>query len=928
MADANEPVLISRYRILGRIGAGGMGVVYEAEDVRLGRRVAVKFLAPDLARDRHVIARLQREARAASGLNHPNICTIFDIDEHEGEPFIVMELLEGQTLTTVIDGKPLDPPVVVDIARQLTEGLNAAHRQGIIHRDLKPANVFVTTGGTVKILDFGLAKLIPVAPLLAQAHEFSTQSSPAETPLSGPAAVLGTPAYMSPEQLRGEPLDARSDLFSLGAVLYEMATGERAFTGHSIPVLLRSILDHDPRPPSTVNPRMPAGLEPVIRKLLRKNPADRYQSAAELAVDLAALDARASGYRRQRARPLVTAIALLAIAAAVLFGLLWAKARRPAHPENVIVVGPIENRTGDPVFDGTLQRALAIALEQSPFVKALSPARIRETVTMMKRRAEERMPADAWREMCVRAGATALVDGSIAAIEPAYVIAVQAVDCATGDLIATEQAQANGRGDVLGALGRAGLDLRRRLGEPPRLLEAYNRPLQQATTGSLDALRAYSIAHDLIERGQDSEAIPLLERSLAIDPSFALAHARLATAQRNAKLFRAATDHARQAYELRSRVTDRERLYIEQAYHSEVTGDITQLENTLKVFKYTYPRDPVPRINLAVVYAMVGNWELAVQEARGALQVDPAERLAFENLAEYLIRLKRFDEARQVVEDERRRGYDTGVMHERLFTIHALGGNPSAAASEMEWLKWRDSDRARRVSQEHALYTGRVSEALALLDQRVQKLMLDGREETAAIAMASAASQIVAVDKAAAERLCRRALDTSGTPRVIEATTLPLALADARDAAQYFQKARAEVAGDLKSIWIPIDEAAVALSRRNAAEALRLLGTVATYEFGESARAFPAYLRTLAYLQMNDGASAMAQAERIAARDTIDPFSPMPIVAHALQGRAAALQGDEERSRARYGRFLDLWKHADPALPLVLEAQRELGRHP
>ena len=912
---------MDRYSVLQKLGEGGMGVVYEGEDLRLHRRVALKFLRPELSRDPAVVAQIEREARAASALNHPNICTIYDIVETDGEVFIVMELLDGSTLGHLIAGKPLRSSEITDIGRQLAAGLDVAHRGGILHRDIKPANAFVTTSGIVKILDFGIA----VGLRDGRSRDLTAAGTPLSTAPEGDGLV-GTLPYMSPERLRGQKADARSDLFSLGCVLYEMATGRRAFRGDSPLVIIDSVLSEIPTPPSVLNASIPADLERVIQKLLEKEPSRRYASASEVADELrnpGGADRATPRWSHRKAAVAATAV----LAAATLTAWVALRPMPGATGSERILIGRFENQTNDRVFDGTLQRALAIELEQSPYFQTVSDATVRQTLNMMQRSPDETPPPELWREVCQRVDARTLVTGSIAPVGAAYVIGLDAVLCSSGESIGAEQVQADRREQVLNAVQSAAAALRRRLGEPRQSVRAYDRPIEQATTSSLEALRAYTAAHSLIAKGNLTDAIPVLERAIEIDPMFALAHARLATVYSNVGVQDRAVHHAERAYALRERTTEREKLYIEKSYYTEVTGDWAKLENSLKVFKYTFPRDTVPVLNLGTLYASQGRWAEAIAETRAALAVDPLDRIAYENLAQYLIRTNQFREAMAVLEEQRRHGYDTSVLHERLWTIASVLGDDHRARAEAAWLRERDPESGRAVEQREAFFHGRFAKGRAIVERRVADDVARGFAERAALRLtALARDESVAGEYARARELCRRAVTIAPTPRVYEDAVVPLGLSGAPETGEYLERARSlsgQMLFDL--IWLPIDQAAQALGSRRPAETVAALAAMTPYELSDEAGFYPQYLRALANLQMRRPRDAAAEAQKIIDHRGLIPFSPIWVLAHLQHARAAAMEGDRALSVSRYEQFMRLWQDADVDLPIVADARRELA---
>lgn len=970
-----EDEKISHYRILEKLGAGGMGEVYLAEDMKLGRKVALKILGEEYTTNRDRLNRFEQEASAASALNHPNILTIHEVGSEDGRHFIATEYIDGKTLRRKMAGSTLEVKEILDISVQVAGALEEAHAAGIVHRDIKPDNIMIRRNGYVKVLDFGLAKL--------------TESTIDRSPSDGEAStrvlvhtdagvVMGTSHYMSPEQTRGKPVDARSDIWSLGVVMYEMVAGRFPFDGETSTDVIVAITQKEAPPLARFAPDVPAELDWIVTKALRKDREERYQTIKELLTDLRRLKQKiefeaelersvspesitrstisataavptisgrvsptAAGTtahapssaeylvseikRHKKGAGIIAAVFVLAVGAAVFFYFNRAQA---LTDKDTIVLADFVNTTGEAVFDGTLKQALAVQLGQSPFLNIYPDERVREALRFMGRSPDDRITKDVAREICQRQGLKALLAGSISSLGSNYVITLDAVNAQTGDSIAREQVEVENKEQVLASLGKASSALRRKLGESLSSITKYEVPVEQATTSSLEALKAFAMGNEERSKGNARESLTFYKRAIELDPNFAMAYARIAVFYGNQGQMESAREYVQKAFELRDRVSERERLYISEKYYNYVTGEMDKSIEVLQTWSRLYPNDFIPHNNLALNYLLVARYEDALKEALEAVRLSPNNTSARDNTIASFIGLGRFDEAEQALNDLRKLNPNSQSVHLYSYMFAFLRRDQSAMDKETEWARGKPEEADFTLSlASTAMFFGQLKKAEELCKRAFELFQSQDRKENASqslLNLGANQSLMRRCDQAKANAKAGLALSRGR----FSLTSAALVFATCDDVGQAQSLADEAVKLSPKDTVIarfvvPVINAAVEKSRGNLPKAIETLEAVRKYDLGFIVGLSNNYARGMIYLEQRAGNEAAAEFQKIVDHPGIDAQSPVHPLAHLGLARAAALAGDAAKSRKEYQDFFALWKDADADLPILIQAKKE-----
>ena len=969
-----DPERVSHYRILEKLGAGGMGVVYLAEDMKLGRKVAIKILSQEYSTNKDRLHRFDQEASAASNLNHPNILTIHEVGDDDGRHYIATEYIDGVTLRRKIAGSQLASSEVLDIAVQVASALEEAHSAGIVHRDIKPDNIMIRRNGYVKVLDFGLAKLTEPMDRTPSDAEASTRV----LVHTDAGVVMGTSHYMSPEQARGKPVDARSDIWSLGVVIYEMVAGRTPFEGETSTDVIVAITQKEPAPLARFAPNVPAELDWIVMKALRKDRDERYQTIKELLTDLRRLKQRlefevelersappgsfsgskvselgaaqtttqqalptaektitqassaeyiATGIKNHKIAVAVVALLLVAVTTSAVY--LYKRNSKPLTDRDTVLLTDFVNTTGEPVFDGTLKQALAVHLGQTPFLNLFPDDRVRETLRFMGRSPDDRITREVGREICERQQIKAMLTGTIATLGSHYVITLEAMNPRSGEMIAREQTEAESKEKVLSSLGTAASNLRQKLGESLSSIQKYDVKIEQATTSSLEALKAYAMGDEQRARGRHAESLPFYRRAVELDPNFAMAYGRIGVYYANQQQLEAAREYVQKAYDLRNRVSERERLYIEEKYYNYIVGDIEKTIETLQTWARLYPDDFAPHNNLSLNYKIVGRWEESLKEGLEAVRLSPNTVFPQDNIVYSFIALGRFDEAEQVVRDMEKANPDFPAVHIDKYILAFLRRDQAGMDRELEWARGKPLDAfyVGTFVAPSVTYFGKLKQAEEIRKRALEALISSGQKEHASRVLAQHAAELAFLGKCpqAKEQAKASLALFRGQANVVGSCSVFAACEDLAQAQSLLDALRSAYPKStlIARILEPGIRIETERSRGNFAEAVRISESARNYDMSGITGVSTNYVRGNLYLHLRVADKATAEFKRIVESPGVDPFSPAHALSRLGLGRAAALNGDTAGARKWYQDFFALWKDADQDLPVLIQAKKE-----
>jgi eukaryotic-like serine/threonine-protein kinase len=938
--------IISHYRILEKLGGGGMGVVYKAEDIDLGRFVALKFLPDNVAQNSQALDRFRREARAASALNHPNICTIYEIGHHEDRQFIAMEFLQGVTLKHRIAGRALETETLLPLAIEIVDGVNAAHAVGVIHRDIKPANIFVTQAGHPKLLDFGLAKIVS-KPATAGSDSVTVTLDSDASQLTSEGALVGTVAYMSPEQVRAKELDARTDLFSYGAVLYEMATGKLPFDGASAGEICGAILHQQPVLPSQINPHVPQALEAVILKALEKDCGLRYQHAADMRADLQRVkrdiesgrvtSAQKKSVSKERLDArwgirdgMILAGALVTLAA--IGAGIYRYRSQPVLPANgrvPLYVAEFTNSTGDADFDDVVRTIVMNELNRSPAVQVVNPyaENLGELLQRAGRGPDERFTPEIARQLCQREKGSFFTDGEIKPEGHGYVLDFSVRECGSGRIVAQQNGEAKNKDDVMQAADHLAAATRLQL---PGSSEKSVASTPDLGTTSLAAAKAYLLGVKLYET-QLKQCAAMLRHATELDANFAWAWYELSLADYNLHEINRSADDLRHAFALREKLDDSSKGYVEARYYLEVTGEVYKAIEVCQVLEKLNPNDFPAHNLLGGSYADLGMYEKAAAELRKNADLFPTDQHALGNLSATLRSLGRYDEAAAMLGHIPAGEALSQHRHEERYYVAMLRSDQPTLEKERNWME-QNVDDPSTISFLATIdrYAGHLESARQRTRHGVSISVQSGMREAAAIILLDhAEGEALYGEASAARQTVSEALTLSDTQEAKDRAARVMILnGQEREAQRMLAALLHDHPADtyLNELDSPIILASSQLGSGQADAALRSLERAKPFEFGRKARFLPNYIRALAYLRLKRSEEAAGEFNAILVHRGIGPLNPILVMSQLGLARAIALQGDAAKSRAAYATFLSGWKGADPDIPILKQAKAEYAK--